>query len=533
MPLMSAGHNISLLTPDEHLEWLWREDFHANAASTPTTPDYAAPGPGRWQYLDGGTKLSKSAGRLQWSGNNASCDPSVIGEVLVARKAGRAVVGTITSGNNSSIDQIGWISSVTLTGVAIGAARQATIAFNATTLSLVLNGGSPYAITAGAVTSATEYQYAIVQGALGFHFYIKGGAFTDWNLLFVDNVNSSASMTPAITVLANFAGSSETLRVIDLGDPLNVDYASALINVTTDATSVGSELLANAGFTSWTADNPNSWTLTGESGADPAVSQSDPTGIVGTGAAKWTNTTAGSFSPAITQAVLTTGHIYEVGLNITQRTSGTLNVGDGVGGLGGTLYSTSGVKRQIGRALSANFSINKQGDTIQSEVIDDATVKELTLPTAVLAAADSLMYLEYTIPVSPVAGQRASILYRINAAGDEYNNCYEAKVQRNDANSAWDAALSIFASGGPTVGISTTGVGDTLALCVVAIGSNHDLYVRTSTGWSKQGSTYSNANYATMSRTNFARSVGFTITAFRIWGRTSTAVSTQLNKAIR
>ncbi len=44
------------------------------------------------------------------------------------------------------------------------------------------------------------------------------------------------------------------------------------------AQSLGAELITNGDFSAWTGDNPNSWTVSGESGSDPIVTQSPSNG---------------------------------------------------------------------------------------------------------------------------------------------------------------------------------------------------------------------------------------------------------------
>lgn len=78
----------------------------------------------------------------------------------------------------------------------------------------------------------------------------------------------------------------------------------------------GSEALSNGDFAAWTGDNPNAWTVTGESGSDPYVNevgQSQLHGGSGTGCCNLYTTGA---TLSISQAALTIGTRYEVTLNV-------------------------------------------------------------------------------------------------------------------------------------------------------------------------------------------------------------------------
>lgn len=83
----------------------------------------------------------------------------------------------------------------------------------------------------------------------------------------------------------------------------------------TEAT--GSQLLANNAFATWSSDNPSSWTVTGESGSNPAVSQTGANvgqGGGGTGAANFYTT---GTAVSISQSILTSGSSYRVTLSLS------------------------------------------------------------------------------------------------------------------------------------------------------------------------------------------------------------------------
>lgn len=93
----------------------------------------------------------------------------------------------------------------------------------------------------------------------------------------------------------------------------------------------GSELISNPTFASanWTGDNPNNWTVTGESGSDPEISQVadyEGHGGSGTGSANFYSTTN---TLSISQTILTVGRSYCVSLRITNSVEGAIRIYNG------------------------------------------------------------------------------------------------------------------------------------------------------------------------------------------------------------
>lgn len=92
---------------------------------------------------------------------------------------------------------------------------------------------------------------------------------------------------------------------------------------------LGAELLANGDFSAWSGDNPTGWTVTGESGGDPEVSEvgaSETHGGTGTGAANLYSTSA---SLSLSQAVLTANQRYQLTLVISARAAGAVRLYSG------------------------------------------------------------------------------------------------------------------------------------------------------------------------------------------------------------
>jgi hypothetical protein len=139
-----------------------------------------------------------------------------------------------------------------------------------------------------------------------------------------------------------------TVSLDNIGDEFNQDY-------------VGAEALANAGFDNWTAGNPDNWTVTGESGSDPEVSQVGTSETHGGGGTGLANLYTSSAALTIAQSVLQTGTRYKITLTI-----------DGVLGTGGVVitnngaqvtpvYHLTGAKTAYFTASSTDFTIAVDG----------------------------------------------------------------------------------------------------------------------------------------------------------------------------
>lgn len=85
--------------------------------------------------------------------------------------------------------------------------------------------------------------------------------------------------------------------------------------------SFGAERVLNGNFSSWTSDDPNNWTVTGESGSDPAVQQVNPVTTHGGGGSGACNIYCSSSAAtvSISQNILTIGKTYKVTLDVTAR----------------------------------------------------------------------------------------------------------------------------------------------------------------------------------------------------------------------
>ena len=151
-------------------------------------------------------------------------------------------------------------------------------------------------------------------------------------------------------------------------------------NTLNDKIVLGGELVVNGNFANWTGDDPDGWTVVGEVGADPEISQvgaGQGHGGAGNGFANLFNS-ASAVNPRINQTILTVGEWYEVTLDINTVISGMIKVHDLGNGLGNLNFGTTGSKLIADRALNPIFEIRAAAAPTDI-TIDNVSVKQETL----------------------------------------------------------------------------------------------------------------------------------------------------------
>ena len=188
--------------------------------------DLAAPLPsplpcdvGALTLTDTADHLSISGGKLVCDGGEASWgDPGGSLVQTLARVAGRALLGTVNLGATNTYLSLGFWDSAGL----VNSNRVHVIAVrNDATLAALTGDGAGSTLENAIVTAyagSTDYQFAIVLGTTGALFLIKGGAFSDWTLLWPASLGNVATL---------YAGFSNNNAAFTLDDSRLVDLAGA------------------------------------------------------------------------------------------------------------------------------------------------------------------------------------------------------------------------------------------------------------------------------------------------------------------
>lgn len=243
------------------LVYLLRDEFTTDDSAPVASPRTAEPGPGTLTFTQTDGEMSISGGVLAFP---AQASPAFGDQrfhaASIGRAAGRAFLTriNISSGNNVALEfansGANW---ATLAEIQDGLSLYFT---TSSTLSLLTSGGVNNG-NIGIWATSTDYDVAIVLRDTGAFIFIKGGAYTNWTLLFVVlNGTTSSNMSPAFWNSAA-AGTLEYFRARDVGGVFASDYIIATVR---DTSVVSGDLFTG------TADGIHDFEITLEADPDAA-----------------------------------------------------------------------------------------------------------------------------------------------------------------------------------------------------------------------------------------------------------------------
>ena len=192
-----------------------------------------------------------------------------------------------------------------------------------------------------------------------------------WNGVICYALKKVAGVSEYVTVSASTwtAGTTYTVALnINLDNTLNL-----FVNGVQDLGGLGSELITNGNFASWTGDNPNNWSLQMTEDANNYVTQ------VGNAC----RMVASGFS-GILQSVGTPYKLYKSSVNVTSVVSNDLWMVWGANNLN-TYYSTTGVKTQTDFMVGTGNITFKRHAIPQDVAFTDVSLKEVYNTTTTLA----------------------------------------------------------------------------------------------------------------------------------------------------
>ena len=210
---------------------------------------------------------------------------------------------------------------------------------------------------------------------------------------------------------------------------------------------LGSELVTNGNFSSWTGDNPNSWDVT-ENGTTAFVTEraaNQGNSGSGTGAANFYRN-AGDTNPSIEQTILTIGKWYTVTLD-RFSTSGYVSIADSSFGFGSP--HTVGKNKTL-RATATRLQIFSQGNPADN-TIDNVSCKEIALSGLLslhtLSTADVFSGIDLTV----TTGTQAGVALNWDSSGSPangviaYHDGINAKLEKCVAGT-WTSVISAAAT---------------------------------------------------------------------------------------
>lgn len=181
--------------------YLLNDTFTANRAGGAVNGTDAETGPGRRQVTDTGNTESITGSRLTVVNSAGTRDPNHI--YACGYALGRVMVAEVTpggTGNNARVG-FGWTTSSNLLDAGLRFATGGALAPSRSP------GAGPNVAT---FSSATSYRVAVVMLLDGALFFIKGGAYTNWTLLWIERNYVVALDTFRVGIQAIAAAQSYT-----------------------------------------------------------------------------------------------------------------------------------------------------------------------------------------------------------------------------------------------------------------------------------------------------------------------------------
>lgn len=417
------------------IKYLLNDNFTTGRAAGAVNGTNAEPTGGNRGVLDGNSKLSLSSGQLTFStGGVASYDPTLIHTTTgYTRTTGRILV--IKLNLISGRLQAGWLNNTSLVAATINAARQGSVDFNAGVLNYVSQTATGIAV--GVYSTGTDYLVALIQRASGTMMLIKGGAFTNWTLCYVNSIESSATLYPYVSAIGTTGvGTSDYARIpqnIWLPTPLASDGFGSSFGTTDGlghAEGVAGGLGAGGSGLTWS--NTNSvWSVssakaivTPNLGSDVVVNGGFATDTDWTKGTGWT--IAGGVAVAtaatgfLTAAVppLTVGTWIQTTYTIAGYVSGTVQLVPG--NIGNVARTANGTYTETQRIGTTGLLFNPT--VALTATIDNVTAKALTT-SEIISGVQQVFTADVMVDVAVtfVAGYQAGLCLNLDSTSNPQN----------------------------------------------------------------------------------------------------------------
>lgn len=207
---MLIGVRRALLPRIGRIPYLLHDRFHTSRAAGAVNGTVAEPGPGIRVATDTDSKLTIAGGVLNLAPHSTPAwgDPG-LWYAAFARTSGQVLLGII----NISVDgqaQFGFDDNQ-----ALDLASGNYFYFDGIGNLYVRIGAAPWNVKVGLYSTSTKYELAIVLRTAGAYHFIKGGAFTEWTLVYIDSAQVTTPLYPAaVTNSATYT--ADNIRIPDM-----------------------------------------------------------------------------------------------------------------------------------------------------------------------------------------------------------------------------------------------------------------------------------------------------------------------------
>lgn len=200
--------------------WVFRDDFITDRAAGAVNNTPAEPGIGTRLAVDAANVLTISGHRLRIAPGNAETREYV----QLNRAAGRVAI--IKGQYTVAPQRVGWGSLQSS-----DSQKHGSFFLNGTSTGVYYGTGALIQSLCDTVTGV-DYQFAVLLQSAGSYWFIKGGTFTQWTLIFVDFAGVATPLFVGVNShLIAAAGNYEYVYVRDLPYPFNTPFGLALHNV--------------------------------------------------------------------------------------------------------------------------------------------------------------------------------------------------------------------------------------------------------------------------------------------------------------
>jgi len=232
--------------------FLLEDDFLDNKPAGSVNGTAANPGPGTRTVSDTGSNISLSGGKLVFANGTGTWGQTYLAEsALVGRTPGTVGLFDLTPTAANKFFCIGF-------GVlAQGYPSYGAIQFNSSGVLAIYANNVLLVSNVSSYVGATDYRIAIAQRSLGNYYFIKGGIYTNWTLLYAGTDLGGNNLVPYISSY-NAAGNSNFIRIpttLWLPTPLASDGFGSAFGTTDGlghAEGVAGGIGSGGGSVSWT-----------------------------------------------------------------------------------------------------------------------------------------------------------------------------------------------------------------------------------------------------------------------------------------
>ena len=403
--------------------WLLRDEFTTDLAAGSVNGTAAEPGPGTRTVTDTNGKVTLAGGAASFAtGGSAAGDPGLWYDA-VTRTAGRPLIVQITPADTNGLVYLGLDSAqegLILDGIVLGASGVLQARPNGTTL---INVGS---------YTATTYLVAYITRTNGNFLFIKGGAFTNWTLVwFSPNAASAAYPGVAVgnTTTIFTAGFIRVPAALWLPTPLISDgFASAF--GTSDglghAEGIAGGLGAGGDGVTWTGAT---WSVSGGKaintpvtlGADAIVNGTFTGDTDWTKGENWAITTVATATAATSDltaevAPLTRNLWYKTAVTVGSFAGGTVQLV--VGSRANPKHNADGTFIETQRASVESFKIAAANFT---GTVDDVSAKPLTFAELISSVVLSTANVVADVALVITSGYQAGLCLNLDSAASPAN----------------------------------------------------------------------------------------------------------------